>query len=188
MARGRRIAFVTRLAMVLAVGAAACGGGGPDEEDTSDRRVLDRDGGVALPPSANAPRASLPGRTPDTVRPVDDATVDPRTDTLGVEPPPGRRRSPEEFDLAAMVNAYREYYREEYVEQGSDVRGDVDPGLVDDARRRMALDWGYVEVGAWRDMTSDMTADQRAVLSNRMEAADETLARELHGPDAPEVE
>ncbi|MDX1660290.1 MAG: hypothetical protein R3326_00755 [Gemmatimonadota bacterium] len=174
----------TALAIVAVAALAACGEG-PDAGSTADRRVIDRSGDVALPPSANAPRASLPARAPDTVRPVDDPVVDPAADTLGLDLSSVGRRSPEEFDLAAIVNTYRKYYREEYVEMGSDVRGRVDPELVEDAERRVALLWGYVEVGAWESMMADMTADQRAVLSNRLMAANEVLARELHGPGAP---
>lgn len=183
MVRGRGTAWAAVVAALVATG---CGGDGADRDVSSDRDVQDRSGDVALPPSANAPRASLPGRSPDTVRPADDATLDPRSDTLGVDALSDRRRSPEEFDLAAIVNAYRKYYREEFVEQGSEARDRVDPALVEHAKRRIALDWGYVDVGAWRDMISDMTADQRAVLSNRLQAADEVLARELHGPGAPD--
>lgn len=179
---GRATAWAAVVAALVATG---CGGDGGNRETDPDRGVVDQSGEVALPPSASAPRASLPGRSPDTVRPADDATVDPMADTLGMEALPDRRRSPEEFDLAAIVNAYRVHYREEFVEQGSDVRGRVDPELVEHAKRRVALDWGYVDVGAWGDMISDMTADQRAVLSNRLQAADEVLIRELHGPDAP---
>lgn len=176
----RGAAVATALAGILATG---CGGDGAD--GGAERTTDDRTGDVALPPSANAPRASLPGRSPDTLRPeADTMVVDPLAEPA---PAPGRRRSPEEFDLGAVVAAYQRYYREEYVEQGSDVRGRVDPGLVEDAKRRVALDWGYVDVGAWRSMLADMTADQRTVLSNRIGAADETLSRELHGPDAPEI-
>lgn len=181
--RSRGTAWAAVAAVLVATG---CGGDGADRETSPDRDVQDRSGDVALPPSANAPRANLPGRSPDTVRPADDATVDPGSDTLGLDPLTDRRRSPEEFDLAAIVNAYRRYYREEFVEQGSDARDRVDRELVEHAKRRIALDWGYVDVGAWRDMLSDMTADQRAVLSNRLQAADEVLARDLHGPGAPD--
>lgn len=175
--KGRSAALATGLIGILAV---ACGGDGAD--GTAERTTEERTD-VALPPSANAPRASLPGRSPDTLRPdADTVGVDPQAEAAA-----DRRRSPEEFELGAIVSAYQRYYREEYVERGSDVRGRVDPDLVEHARRRIALDWGYVDVGAWGSMLADMTADQRAVLSNRIAAADETLVRELHGPDAPEI-
>lgn len=151
----------------------ACGG--TAERPAEAGPGPDTVGGLALPPSAGAPRASQPARSPDTVRPAADSGA----------ASSGRHRSPEELDLGAIVEAYRRHYREEFTEMGSDVRGGVDPALAEAAKRRVALEWGYVDVGAWSDLVADMTADQRAVLANRLAAANETLAAELHVPGAP---
>ncbi|MBW3660604.1 MAG: hypothetical protein KY397_03105 [Gemmatimonadetes bacterium] len=173
----------------IAIGAAAIAAlavgcdAGPDE-GVDDRALEERAEDVALPPSAAAPRTDQPDRGPDTIRPSPDTEPAEPAETPA---PEGRRRSPEELDLGGIVNAYQRYYREEYVEQGSNVRSGVDPELVEDAKRRVALDWGYVDVGAWNDLLADMTRDQRTVLANRIAAANEQLAAELHGPGAPEV-
>lgn len=167
------------LAVALVLG---CGG---DVEERAEEPDADAGGAesMALPPSAGAPRASQPGRTPDTVRPAAD-TAPAGGEEFEIRE--GRRRSPEELDLGAIVSTYRQHYREEFVEAGSDVRDRVDPALVEAAKRRVALEWGYVDVGAWSDLLADMTPDQRAVLANRLAAANETLAAELHGPGAPD--
>lgn len=177
--RGRRI-VVGALVGVLAL---ACGGEAPEETADAPGAEAEPSRDFALPPSAGAPRASQPGRVPDTVRPTPDSAAG-ETGEFAVRE--GRRRAPEEFDLGAMVASYRRYYREELVEMGSEVRGNVDPEIARDARRRVALEWGYVDIGAWGDLLADLTADQRAVLDNRLAAANESLAAELHAPGSPE--
>ena len=132
---------------------------------------------LALPPSAAAPRASLPARTPDTLRPDGLPPVEP-----GVENP-SRRRAPDELDVDAIVDAYRRYYRAEFHERGSQVRGDVDPQLVEYAKRRVALDWGYVRIGAWNDLTRDMLPGQRDRLHTSIASVHRALAAELHGDE-----
>lgn len=138
-------------------------------------------GDLALPPSASAPRPALPGTGPDTVRPAEVPTGDTlgaSGETVGPVPPPV-------LDVGAVVNSYRRYYRELFVEEGSDVRGSVDPQLIEDAKRRTALDFGYVDVDAWNEMVSAMTPAQRSVLAQRVAESNRDLARELHGAQSP---
>lgn len=172
------------LVLVLAL---ACGGA--DDADFRVEGARNDDGRIALPPSAGAPRADLPGGGPDTLRPVADSLAVPPEevdwrieDTGDAAPetrPAGRRRAPEEFDIPTVVDAYRRYYTETFHEMGSEVRGGSDPALERDAKRRVALDWGYVEVGAWSDMVADMTRDQRIVLADRIAAANADLGGRL---------
>lgn len=185
MIRADRIRWPGHLALALAL---ACGGA--DDADFRLEGARDDDGRIALPPSAGAPRADLPGGGPDTLRPVADSLaaspeeVDWRIEATGEaameSPPAGRRRAPEEFDIQTVVDTYRRYYTELFHEMGSEVRGGSDPALERDAKRRVALDWGYVEVGAWSDMVGDMTRDQRIVLADRVAAANAELAGRLH--------
>ena len=158
--------------------ALACGGGDDPAETASE---VDGDGRIVLPPSGDARRATAAGGSPDTLRPTPDSLAGPGTDWRIQEDPAGRHRSPEEFDLQGIVDAYRRYYTELYYEEGSDVRGGIDPALESDAKRRTALDLGYVEVGSWADMVSDMNRDQQIVLADRISAANGELARRLHG-------
>ena len=79
------------------------------------------------------------------------------------------------------MDAYRRYYTEQYYEMGSDVSGGTDPALERDAKRRTALDWGYVDTGAWSALVGDLTRDQRIVVADRIAAANAELARRLHG-------
>lgn len=159
--------------VVLALALAACGEGGEPAGEVSDADTAT--GRIAQPPSATAPRAALPGGAPDTVRPAPDTLAE-------VVPQPGaRRRAAEEIDLGAIIAGYRRYYTELFYEEGSDVRGGIDPALERDAKRRVALDWGYVDTGAWSDLVADLARDQRVVLADRIEAANRELASQLHG-------
>lgn len=165
------------LAACLIVGV-GCGGDEPPAERSAPDSI-DADE-LALPPSAVAPRASLPGRTPDTLRPEGREALPPE---------PGddrsRRLSPEELDVDVIVDAYRRYYIEEYYEAGSAVRGDVDPELVVHAKRRVALDLGYVDVGAWDALTRDMLSGQRSRLNTELANVNRALAAQLHGAESP---
>jgi hypothetical protein len=60
------------------------------------------------------------------------------------------------------------------------VRGQVDPVIVEAAKRRTALDFGYVEMSAWMDLMADLTELQRADVTRRIDEANRELARELH--------
>ncbi|HUP18909.1 MAG TPA: hypothetical protein VM778_03025 [Gemmatimonadota bacterium] len=170
-----RLPWAGALALALVL---ACGGGDDPARSASE---VDEEGRIVLPPSANAPRGTLPGGGPDTLRPVPDTLAGPEPDWRIEEDPAGRHRAPEEFDLQGIVDAYRRYYTELYYEEGSDVRGGIDPVLEGNAKRRIALDWGYVEVGAWSDMVDDMSRNQQIVLADRIAAANGELAERLHG-------
>lgn len=165
----RALRFALALAVLTAV--AACGGS--DAEDGELRRDVSASGGLAQPPSAGAPRAQLPNSVPDTVRgsAAADTTV---TEEFGPAPPP---RS---MDVPPIVEAYRQYYIEEFHERGSTVTGGVDPALVSDAKRRTALDYGFVEVGAWATLVATLLPEQRVALAARIEEANRSLAAELH--------
>lgn len=166
----------------LLVVALLAGIGCGDDEPRADRSTpdaVDADE-LAQPPSAAASRASLPGRTPDTVRPEGREALPPDRGDAG-----SRRLSPDELDVDAIVEAYRRYYIAEYYEQGSDLRGDVDPELIVDVKRRTALDWGYVNVGAWDALTADMRPAQRSRLNTEIASVNRALAAQLHGADSP---
>jgi hypothetical protein len=122
--------------------------------------------GLAQPPSADAPRAAAEGFTPDTVRPGQDS--------LGPAP------ATSELDVDSIVSRYRSNYGSELVQTGSEVRGQVDPVIVEAAKRRTALDFGYVEISAWTDLMVDLTELQRADVTRRIDEANRELARELH--------
>lgn len=161
------------LGVMLALGA-GCGGEEPEpraESPGADSIEAER---LVLPPSAAAPRASLPARTPDTLRPDGRPPVEPGLENRS------RRRAPDELDVDAIVDAYRRYYRAEFHERDSSVRGDVDPELVEHAKRRVALDWGYVRIGAWDDLTGDMLPGQRDRLHTSLASVNRALAAELH--------
>lgn len=162
-----------RLAVLalLALGACDREGAVPAE----DEAPLDE---LALPPSASAPRRSLPGGVPDTV------TVDERTPVVRDLPGPDETVGPVPpavLDIGTIVNAYHRYYVALFHEMGSDVRNDVDPRLVEDAKRRTALDFGFVQAGAWNQMVRELSAAQRTSLAERVAATNQDLAIELHG-------
>lgn len=130
-------------------------------------------GEIVLPPSAKVPRASLPGFTPDTIRP--EGTIAP--DTLfegfgGV--------ALAATDLPAIVDGYREYYRDELDTRGSNVEGAVDPRLAESAKRRTANDWGYSGSGGWSNLVGQLPDEMRVALANRILIADRELVAELH--------
>jgi hypothetical protein len=163
---------VRRLATIAAMLLLACSRG----EDGGQFGAGDSLGsdGLALPPSARAPRAPQPGGSPDTVVP---GAPD---DTLASEGTVGPIPLPV-LDVGAVANAYRRFYGEIYAEMGSSVRGSVDPELVEEAKHRTALEFGYVDVNAWNDMLADLNGAQRSELSQRIAAMNRDLAAELHG-------
>lgn len=162
------------LLAALTIAALGCTGDEIPDEPGSVGSGDSVSGTIALPPSADVPRASIPGHAPDSLRPEPEVEADTT-----------RRLDAREFDLRTIVDAYRDHYQAAYNEEGSSVRGRVDPELAADARRRVALDWGYVELGAWDAMRADMTSDQRIVLEREIVRADSDLAARLHGdPDA----
>jgi hypothetical protein len=108
-----------------------------------------------------------------------DTTMPGLTETVGPVPPA-------RLDVGAIVNVYRRNYQGLFSEFGSQVRNDVDSKLVEDAKRMTALDHGFVDLGAWNDMVSELSPSQRAELAERIAATNRDLARELHtGPRLP---
>lgn len=172
-----------RLAVAGVVLSSLWGCGGELERERDARPVVQRSAEpVARPPSAAAPRASLPGRSPDTMRATGDVRpVDPDSIPVPSEP----LRSPEEFDLAAIVERYRRYYIEGFHERGSSVHGGTDPELESRARRRVARDWEYEGLEGWSHLLRDLTRDQRIVLADRIQATNRDLARGLHDAASP---
>lgn len=146
---------------------AACGEGGGDRAAAPADSVA---GDLALPPSAGAPRASVPGSAPDTVRPERVGSPD----TLGVVPDPGRHLSPAELDVDSIAARYRNHYRSEFIDRRELTQGDpdldLDPAVVEAAQRRTALEWGYVEQNAWDQMLADLSESQRLELARRVDA------------------
>ncbi len=166
-----RLRDLASLAFVIL--AAACG---EEPPETRDAGVGDSLAGLAQPPSAGAPRASVEGFAPDTVRPA--ATG---VDSLGPAP------ETSELDVDSIVSRYRANYGSELVQTGSEVQGQVDPAIVEAAKRRTALDFGYVEISAWTDLMADLTEPQRTEVTRRIDEVNRELARELHsgGPITP---
>lgn len=159
--------MVRRRSVALAICLlAACGEGGGDRAAAPADSVA---GDMALPPSGGAPRASLRGSAPDTVRPEGESP-----DTLGVVPDPGRHLSPAELDVDSIAARYRGHYRSEYIDRRELTVGDpdldLDPAVVEAAQRRTALEWGYVEQNAWDQLLGDLSESQRLELARRVDA------------------
>ena len=168
-----RLRDLVSLVLVI-LASAACGGEAPPEAgEVAEGDTL---AGMAQPPSAGAPRASAEGFAPDTVRP----------DTVG-EDSLGPAPEVSELDVDSIVARYRDNYGSELVQIGSDVQGEVDPEVVEAAKRSTALGFGYVEIGAWTDLMADLTEVQRTELTRRIDEVNRELARELHsgGPITP---
>lgn len=158
-----RLRHVLSLALVILT--AVCGEEPPEGGEAPRGDTL---AGLAQPPSAGAPRAEVEGFAPDTVRPG--AGVD----SLGPAP------ATSELDVDSIVARYRSNYGSELVQTGSEVRGAVDPEIVEAAKRRTALDFGYVEMDAWTELMADLTELQRADVTRRIDEVNRELARELH--------
>ena len=171
--------WLPALALVVLVGCAR----GENEVGSVGGRDTVGDGDLALPPSAGAPRPRAGGGTPDTLTaeetaPHDTTTPGP-TETVGPVPP-------ERLEVGVILGVYRRNYQELFSEFGSQVRNDVDPKLVEDAKRMTALEHGFVDLGAWDDMVSELSPSQRAELAEGIAATNRDLARELHtGPRLP---
>jgi hypothetical protein len=173
----QQLSACVTLAIVLFVACAR-----EDEIGTVGERDTLQGEDLALPPSAGAPRGDVTGEMPDTLTteeaaPLDTTTPGP-TETVGPVPP-------ERLHVDAIVNAYRRYYQEIFAEFGSDVRGGVDPEMVEEAKHRTALEFGFVDVQAWNDMVSELTPSQRAELAPRIAAANRDLGQQLHTGRAP---
>lgn len=130
-------------------------------------------GEIVLPPSAKVPRASLPGFTPDTIRPEGMIAPDTLFEGFG-----GLALAAS--DLPAIVDGYREYYRDEHTTRGSNVEGAVDPRLAETAKRRTANDWGYSGSGGWSNLVGQLPDALRIALANQILIADRELTAELH--------
>ncbi len=163
------------LAGAIAVSACARGGGEAARSAAADSIP---EGELVLPPSASAARAPQEGAALDTVLPAapDDSFA--LEGTVGPVPPAV-------LDVGAVAGAYRRFYIETFTELGSPVRGNVDPELVEEAKRRTALEFGYVDADAWNDMLRDLSAEARAELAGRIATTNRALAQELHGAQAP---
>lgn len=173
----RRSATILRRSLTAAaLLLAACGRGGDAGRSPAADSIPE--GQLVLPPSAGAARAPMEAGYPDTLVPgAPDDTLAPEG-TVGNVPPPM-------LDVRTVVNAYRRFYGNLYVEMGSSVRGGVDPELVEEAKHRTALEFGYVDANAWNDMLSDLAGDERAALAEGIAVANQALAAELHGAQAP---
>lgn len=170
MNRSRRTGRLAVLALLALAGCHRGGDRGRPAEAEADS------GAIALPPSAAAPRTApdTAGEAPPVVRDRPGPM-----ETVGPVPPPV-------LDVGAIVSGYRKYYGDLFSEMGSAVRGDVDPKLVEEAKHRTALDFGFVKVSAWKDMVGRLSAAQRSDLDQRIAAANRDLATRLHGrPPAP---
>ena len=169
--------WLPALALVVLVGCAR-----DNEVGAVGGRDTVGDGDLALPPSAGAPRPRAAEGTPDTLtteETVPHDTAPGPTETVGPVPPA-------RLEVGVILGVYRRNYQELFSEFGSQVRNDVDPKLVEDAKRMTALEHGFVDLGAWADMVSELSASQRAELAEGIAATNRDLARQLHtGPRLP---
>jgi hypothetical protein len=165
-----------RLAILVFVMVSACERG--DEAERSAVADSLAGGEIALPPSARAPRAPQPGGAPDTVVPAAPDDTIASESTVGPVPPPV-------LDVGAIVNSYRHFYEKGFAEMGSQVRGDVDPELVEEAKHRTALEFGYVDANAWNELLAELTPGQRAEVAQGIATTNRDLARMLHGGSPP---
>lgn len=178
---GRRaVALVVPfLLVVLAMSLSGCGEE-PPADDPSSAPGTAATGELAQPPSADAPRATQPGFSPDTLRPDttgDDAAV-------GLDPPPVTS----DLDVDSIVSQYRNHFAAELVDRRTEGPAPGAADVEEAARRRTALDFGYVEpTGAWSDMVADLTGAQRAELAQRIDQANRELGAELRRAD-PDAE
>ena len=161
------------IAVMVAMLGAGCGEQPPDDDASAPGDPAS--GELARPPSADAPRATQPGFAPDTMRP--EAATD---DTLA-----GLEAAPATSDLSvdSIVGQYRNHYAAELVEIRTGDAGAEEVDAVEAAKRRTALDFGYVEITAWSDMVADLTEPQRAELERRVEQANQEVARDLQRED-----
>ncbi len=169
----RRACATRSVAVLVLILGLGCGERPP--EDDADAPGAPASGELARPPSADAPRATQPGFAPDTMRP--EAT---EGDTL-----PALDTAPATSDLSvdSIVGQYRNHYAAELVEIRTGDAGTEDVDAVEAAKRRTALDFGYVEMTAWSDMVADLTASQRAELGRRVDQVNREVARDLQRED-----
>ncbi len=172
----RELLGVVALAVVLL--GTGCGEEPADEIGSAPGETPS--GELAQPPSAGAPRATQPGFSPDTVRP----------DTTGEDTPAGMGAAPatSDLDVDSIVSQYRNHFAAELVDRRTEGAAPGAADVEEAARRRTALDFGYVEdTGAWSDMVADLTESQRAELSQRIDQANRELGAELRRAD-PDAE
>ena len=171
--RMRNAGFALGWIIALAVLGAACGER-PPEEAASEADTT-ASGELVQPPSADAPRTSQEGFAPDTVHPEAAAG-----DTLAGA---GEAPATSELSVDSIVARYRNNYGGEFVERSAEGPGASEAELIEAAKRRTALDFGYVEDTAWSDMVADLTLAQRTELARRIEEASRELAQELRAED-----
>lgn len=165
----------------VALGVALLGSGCREEpaEEASPGTGASAPGELAQPPSAGAPRASQPGFAPDTMR--SEATPEDGPTELEGAPPTGR------LSVDSIVGQYRNHYAAGQVDVVAEGGTATQPEIEEEAKRRTALDFGYVEMTAWSDMVADLTQAQRAELAQRIEQANrelrQALQREVPDPE-----
>ena len=151
--------------------------GGCGEEPAEEAGPADETsaaGELAQPPSAGAPRATQPGFTPDTMRGEAEADT-------SFQPAP----TTSDLSVDSIVAQYRNHYAAGQVDVATEGGEGTSAEIEEEAKRRTALDFGYVEQTAWSDMVADLTQEQRAELSRRIEQATRELDQALRREGVP---
>lgn len=171
----RRVTLLFPAAIAFLLLAGGCGEEPAEEAGPADETSAA--GELAQPPSAGAPRATQPGFAPDTMR-AEAAEAD---TSVQLEPAP----TTSELDVDSIVMQYRNHYAAGQVDVATEGGTGTAAEIEDEAKRRAALDFGYVEQTAWADMVADLTREQRAELTRRIEQANRELDQALRREGVP---
>lgn len=163
----------------LALGVALLGSGcGEEPADEVDPETgASAPGELAQPPSAGAPRAAQPGFAPDTMW----------AEASETETPADQAPATSELSVDSIVGQYRNHYAAGQVDVAAEGGTATQAEIEEEAKRRTALDFGYVEMTAWSDMIADLTEAQRAELTQRIEQANRELRQAVQRED-PDTE
>lgn len=171
----RRVPLLFPAAIAFLLLAGGCGEEPAEEAGPADQTSAA--GELAQPPSAGAPRATQPGFAPDTMR-AEAAEAD---TSVRLEPAP----TTSELSVDSIVMQYRNHYAAGQVDAATEGGEGTSAEIEEEAKRRTALDFGYVEQTAWSDMVADLTQEQRAELTRRIEQATRELDQALQREGVP---
>lgn len=168
----RPVSLIGPAAIAVLLLAGGCGEEPAEEAGPADETSAAGD--LAQPPSAGAQRATQPGFAPDTMR------AGAQADTVP-EPAPATS----ELSVDSIVTQYRNHYAAGQVDVATEGGTGTAAEIEEEAKRRAALDFGYVEQTAWADMVADLTREQRAELTRRIDEANRELEQALRREGVP---
>ena len=87
--------------------------------------------------------------------------------------------------MDSIVAQYRNHYAAGQVDAATEGGEGTSAEIEEEAKRRTALDFGYVERTAGEDMVADLTQEQRAELGRRIEQATRELDQALQREGVP---